>query len=189
MKIKLGIHLGFAINRYPEPSCWARLISEELGIKQVKFVSDLLQPNYPDELLEKEIENIKEACNRYDIGLNHTFTSPRWNFFGNPNEEMRRYWLWWFKKFALISKRLGAKSTGSLLGIYSVHDYENRGNSSSIKLGNSGAFVTVYYNNTTTIYSVPSGVGNLWRVFTFTVSGGQTLVNTMTNIGSFDLIY
>ncbi len=126
VKIDLGIHLGFAINRYPEPSAWARLVSEELGVKQVKFVSDLLQPNYPDELLEKEIENVKDACNRYDIGLSHTFTSPRWNFFGNPNEEMRRYWLWWFKKFALISKKLGAKSTGSLLGIYSVCDYKNR---------------------------------------------------------------
>tara|TARA_B100000315_G_scaffold191311_1_gene181508 strand:- start:142 stop:1734 length:1593 start_codon:yes stop_codon:yes gene_type:complete len=72
---------------------------------------------------------------------------------------------------------------------YSVHDYENNDNTSSTNMGNSGAFVTVYYNNTRTVYPVPSGVGNLWRVFTFTVSGGQTIVNTMTNIVSFDLIY
>lgn len=62
---------------------------------------------------------------------------------------------------------------------YSVHDYSNRADSSSTKLGNSNAFVTVYYNNTTTTYSVPSGAGNLWRVFTFTESGGLTKVNTL----------
>ena len=126
VKINLGIHLGFAINRYPEPLEWANLISGELGVKHVKFVSDLLQPNYPDSIIEKEINIINEACEIYGIKLHHTFTSPRWNFFGNPNEEMRAYWLWWFKKFALISKKLGAKSTGSLLGIYSVNDYEKR---------------------------------------------------------------
>ena len=38
MIVNLGIHLGFAINRYPETSEWAKLISEELGVKQVKFV-------------------------------------------------------------------------------------------------------------------------------------------------------
>ena len=126
MNINLGIHLSFAINRYPKSSDWAKLISEELGVKQVKFVSDLLQPNYPNDIIEKEIIKINEACNKYDIKLNHTFTSPRWNFFGNPNKYMREYWLLWFKKFALISKRLGAKSTGSLLGIYSVYDYNKR---------------------------------------------------------------
>ena len=126
VKINLGIHLGFAINRYPEPLEWAKLISEELGVNQVKFVSDLLQPNYPDSVIEEEIVAIKDACNTYDIQLCHTFTSPRWNFFGNPNKHMRDYWLWWFKKFALISKQLGAKSTGSLLGIYSVKDYIKR---------------------------------------------------------------
>ena len=126
VKINLGVHLGFAINRYPETSEWAKLISEELGVKQVKFVSDLLQPNYPDNTIEKEIIKIKETCKTYDIKLCHTFTSPRWNFFGNPNEDFRVYWLWWFKKFALISKKLGAKSTGSLLGIYSVYDYKKR---------------------------------------------------------------
>ena len=75
--------------------------------------------------LNKEIFNIRESCSKYGIKLCHTFTSPRWNFFGNPNEDMRAYWLWWFKKFALMSKNLGARSTGSLLGIYSVSEVSN----------------------------------------------------------------
>ena len=65
---------------------------------------------------------------------------------------------------------------------YSVHDYKNRGDNSSTKLADSLAFVTVYYDNTTTIFEVPSGVGNLWRVFTFTESGGLTNVGTIDNV-------
>ncbi len=74
---------------------------------------------------------------------------------------------------------------------YSVHDYTNRLDNSSTKLTNSGATVTVYYNNTATTYTVPGGAGTLWRVFTFTESGGLTNVGTMTNPtgGLFQNIY
>jgi len=68
---------------------------------------------------------------------------------------------------------------------YSVHDYTNKGisasDNASTKLSDSGAIVTVYYNNTATKYTVPNGQGNVWRVFTFTESGGLTKVGTFTN--------
>ena len=64
---------------------------------------------------------------------------------------------------------------------YSVHDWENRSNSNSTNLAQSGASVTVYYNNTTTTYNVLNSAGTLWRVFTFTTSGGLTATNTMTH--------
>ena len=64
---------------------------------------------------------------------------------------------------------------------YSVHDWTNKTNSSSTKLAQSGASVNVYYNNTTTTYNVPNSAGTLWRVFTFTNSGGLSATNTMTH--------
>ena len=67
---------------------------------------------------------------------------------------------------------------------YSVHEfyegYHNR--SASIKLATSGANVKVYYNNTTTSYNVPNDNGTVWRVFTFSKSGGLSTINTMTHI-------
>ena len=56
---------------------------------------------------------------------------------------------------------------------YSVHDFTNRGTSSSTKLATSGASVKVYYNDTTTTFSVPNLAGNLWGVFTFDNSSGS----------------
>jgi len=72
---------------------------------------------------------------------------------------------------------------------YSVHDFTNKDNNSSTKLADSGAIVTVYYNNTSTIYSVPTGAGNVWRVFTFTESGGLTKVGTRDNASSEEAVY
>ena len=72
---------------------------------------------------------------------------------------------------------------------YRVHDYENKGNPSYTKLAESGATVTVYYNNSSTKYTVPSGVGNVWKVFTFTESGGLTKVGTMDNASDEDEVF
>ena len=72
---------------------------------------------------------------------------------------------------------------------YSVHDYTNRSNSSSTKLAQSEASVNVYYNNTTTTYNVPNSAGTLWRVFTFTTSGGLSATNTMPHQSSPGSVY
>ncbi|MBF0104013.1 MAG: sugar phosphate isomerase/epimerase [Deltaproteobacteria bacterium] len=125
-KINFGIHLGFAINRYPEPEEWARLVAEELGLHEVQFVSDLLQPHFPDDVIDRQVDLVLKALQKYKIKTTHTFTSPRWNYFANPDAGQRDYWLWWFKRYASISQRLGAKSTGCLLGVYSVRDYAER---------------------------------------------------------------
>ncbi|NQV57771.1 MAG: hypothetical protein HQ503_18050 [Rhodospirillales bacterium] len=125
-RMKLGVHLGFAINRYPEPMEWARMVREDLDVGCVQFVSDLLQPNYPKDVIKTQVAEIRAACDRYDIEIAHTFTSPRYNFFGHPDEGVRDYWLDWFKGFVDISSELGAISTGSLLGIYGVKDLDER---------------------------------------------------------------
>ena len=72
---------------------------------------------------------------------------------------------------------------------YSVHDFTNKGTSSSTKLAQSGASVKVYYNNTTTAFNVPNSAGTLWRVFTFTNSGGLSATNTMTHQSNSGSVY
>ena len=72
---------------------------------------------------------------------------------------------------------------------YRVHDFHNKNNPSYTKLAESGATVTVYYNNSSTKYTVPSGVGNVWKVFTFTASGGLTKVGTLDNASNEDDVF
>lgn len=125
-KIHFGVDLDWAVNRYPEPEQWARVVSEELEVGHAQFRSDLLQPHFPDEIIDEQVARIKESCKRYDIKLLHTFTSQRWNYCGNPEEKIREYWHWWLKRFSDISARLGAIGAGSRLGIYSFKDIATR---------------------------------------------------------------
>ena len=45
----LGINLGFAVNRYPEPEDWINAVAE-IGVNRVQFVADLLNPDLPSNL-------------------------------------------------------------------------------------------------------------------------------------------
>ena len=71
---------------------------------------------------------------------------------------------------------------------FSVHDYTNKGVSSSDSLPKSRAKVRVWYNKAGTLiqktFHPPNANGTLWRVFTFNSSdsgSGFTRVRTMTN--------
>ena len=74
---------------------------------------------------------------------------------------------------------------------FSVHDWDNgdADNPSSTKLAESGASVKVYYNNTTTTFNVPNSAGDLWRVFTFTTSGGLIPSGNMSSASNSASVY
>jgi len=127
MELKLGINCGFAINRYIEPEEWTRIVGKELGLKYVQFVADLLNPFSPKDYVEDQIKRIKRSCKRYDVLVESSFTSAytRVNHLMSPDKRAREIWLDWFKKFFVISKKLGSKSSGSHFGILTFADYNN----------------------------------------------------------------
>jgi sugar phosphate isomerase/epimerase len=127
MSFRLGINLGFAINKYIEPEVWSKIVSEELGLKYVQFVADLLNPFLPDDYIEKQIKRIVCAADFYGIKIESMFTSAftRVNHLMNPDGDARKIWLDWFRKFLKIGSRFGAKSLGSHFGIMTFNDYNN----------------------------------------------------------------
>ena len=126
-KIRLGINTGFTLNRFPEPEVWAKIVGETLGLRYVQFTADLLNASLPDEIIQDQLTKIKAACQKYNVKVEHTFTSAftRVNHLANPDEILRHYWVKWFKKYVDISASLGAKSMGSHFGILTVSDLEN----------------------------------------------------------------
>ena len=127
MKLKLGTNLGFAINKYIEPEVWARIVGEELGLRSVQFVADLLNPFLPDDYIKSQIKRINEACARYNVSVDSAFTSAftRVNHLMNPDEEARTIWVNWFKEFLEMCAEMGAKTLGSHFGILTFDAYEN----------------------------------------------------------------
>jgi hypothetical protein len=126
--IRLGINTGFALNRFPEAEVWAKIIGQDLNLRYVQFTADLLNASLPQEIIEDQISQINRACKRYNVSIEHSFTSAftRVNHLASPDTKIRQYWIQWFKRFADISKRLGAVSMGSHFAILSVNDLKNR---------------------------------------------------------------
>ena len=127
MELKLGINCGFAINRYIEPEEWTKIVGKELGLRYVQFVADLLNPFFPKDYVEDQVKRIKRSCKRYDVLVESSFTSAytRVNHLMSPDKRAREIWLDWFKNFFVISKKLGAKSSGSHFGTLTFADYNN----------------------------------------------------------------
>lgn len=126
-RIKLGMNTGFAINRFPEPEAWTRVVREELDLSYVQFTADLLNPFLPPDVVRDQLDRLKACIKRYELIIDTTFTSTftRVNHLLHPDAATRKVWLGWFKKWADISAELGAKGMGSHFGIFSVSDYEN----------------------------------------------------------------
>ena len=127
LKVRLGINTGFATNRFPEPEEWIRLVKEDFGLKYVQFTADLLNPSLPDNIIKSQVNKIKKNLSKYDVKVEHAFTSSytRVNHLAHPDKKIQKYWINWFKKFADISRQLGAVSFGSHLGILSIADYKD----------------------------------------------------------------
>jgi len=127
MKLTLGTNLGFAINKYPEPEVWAKLVGEDMDLRSVQFVACLLNPFLPDDYINSQLKRIKEATKRYNISVDSIFTSAftRVNHLMHPDKEAREIWLKWFEKLLWIGSELGAKTGGSHFGILTFDSFEN----------------------------------------------------------------
>ena len=124
MQTRLGLSCGFAVNRYPEPREWLRIVGEELGLRTCQFVADLLNPFLPPDVIRHQTGRLLENAERYNVAIETTFTGAytRLNHLLHPDVEQRRVWLDWWKRFLDISRELGARGAGGHFGILSVAD-------------------------------------------------------------------
>ncbi len=172
MNINFGLHLGFATTRYPEPEKWTELIGKKLGINHVQFISDLLPPELPSSLINQQIKKINYNCHKYNIKIDNTFTSPRYNFIAHPDKQISLYWLNWMKKFIKITSRLGAKGTGSVLGIQSVNTAKKYKNENLKYLYKCWKELSIYAKKQNLEYL-------LWEPMSIKREFGETINNTL----------
>ena len=125
MKINLGLHLGFASTRFNDPKIWTKIVREEFGLDYVQFVSDMIEPSLPKNIIKEEIAKVNFYTKKYNIKIKDCITLPRYNYMGHYNPKISKFWKEWLKKFIKISSQLGAEGAGSLLGIYSFYDLSN----------------------------------------------------------------
>ena len=124
---KLGTNLGFAINRYIEPEVWAKICDEDLDVRYVQFVADLLNCFLPEDYVKSQVKRIKEATKAHDLQIASLFTSAytRVNHLLHPDAEARKIWLDWFFRYMEIGSEFGATTFGSHFGILTFDVYND----------------------------------------------------------------
>jgi sugar phosphate isomerase/epimerase len=125
MGYRLGINLGFAVNKYPEPEVWTKIVRKDLGLRYVQFVADLLNPFWPEAYVKDQVRRIKAAAEENSIVIESLFTGSftRVNHLMNPDAAARALWLEWFKRFLDMGAEFGAKNAGSHFGIMTFDSY------------------------------------------------------------------
>lgn len=129
----IGVNLGFANNRFPEPEVWSRIIAEDLRVNNVQFVADILNPmmkQYDEKYYNEMIERTVKCIDKHNINVSSIMTSSftRVNHFSHPDKGYREIWFNWFCEFLKMGQAFGSKAAGSHFGILtteSLNDYDN----------------------------------------------------------------
>lgn len=134
MSYRLGINLGFAINKYIEPEVWGDIVANELGLSYVQLVADLLNPFWDEEYLRDQVRRIKKVAADNKLAIESLFTSAftRVNHLMNPDAAARKMWYRWFEKFLELGSEFGARNIGSHFGIMTFNTYERQKQRESI---------------------------------------------------------
>ena len=125
---RLGINTGFALNRFPMPEQWMKVVGHELGIKYVQLTADLINPSLGPEIINNYITRINKCRKEYNIEIDSVMTGAftRVNHFSSPDEKTRRFWIDWFKKLIDVALAIGANNVSSHFGILSYEDLHNK---------------------------------------------------------------
>lgn len=125
--MRLGINTGFAVNRYPLPSQWLKVIGQDLDLRYVQVTADLINPDLDEKIINYYITEINSFKCVYNVTVDSVMTGAftRVNHLSHPAAIVRDYWKRWFKKLIDISVDIGANNVASHFGILSYDDLHN----------------------------------------------------------------
>jgi sugar phosphate isomerase/epimerase len=121
--MNFGINLSFAVKRWPEPLVWARLVRETLGLSQVQFTYDLLDPWSPEPMRRSMAAEVRQAARDFGITIESAFSGlANYCYDGllHPDPAGRRISVEWWKRAFDLAAELGAEASGGPVGAMST---------------------------------------------------------------------
>ncbi len=122
----LGVNLCFAVKRMPEPEVWAAFVREHLGLEQVQFTFDLLDPWWPDSERIPLITRTAAAARAQGLTIHSAYVGlAHYVPCGllAPDADARRVALRWWRRAIDVTAALGASAVGGPLGTISMADF------------------------------------------------------------------
>jgi sugar phosphate isomerase/epimerase len=126
--MNFGINLSFAVKRWPEPEIWAKMVRETIGVEQVQFTFDLLDPWTPEPMRSSMAEKISQSTMNWGIRIESAFgglASYTYNNLLHPDIDGRRISIEWWKRAMDLTVKIGSSIVGGPLGGMSITDAVN----------------------------------------------------------------
>jgi len=120
---ELGINLGFATKRWPEPEQWARLAREELGLGMVQFTFDLLDPWWPERERRAMAARVRRAADDFGLTLHSAQLGLAWYAYNgllHPDPAGRAIAREWWRRAIDTAAEIGVPAVGGPPGALSV---------------------------------------------------------------------
>lgn len=127
MGFSLSVNTNPLVNRFAEPEDFVAVLAEEIGIGHIQLVHEFINPSWEAKTVKRLTDRMASACAAKRARITSVMTGPygRLNHFAHPDDEVRAYYVKWFKSMADIAGDLGSAAIGTQFGIFTYRDYDD----------------------------------------------------------------
>ncbi|WP_207934269.1 TIM barrel protein [Actinomadura sp. KC06] len=116
---RLGVNLCFAVKRMHDPLEWAAFVADDLGLTDVQFTFDLLDPWAPSSERTRVAHRVRAAADGNGLTLHNAVVGLAHYVPGgllDPDPDVRRAAATWWRRAVDVAADLGVRAGGGPLG-------------------------------------------------------------------------
>ncbi len=123
----LSVNTNPLVNRYAEPEDVVSVLTDEVGIGHIQLVHEFINPSWDAKTISRLTSRMGKSLAAKNARITSAMTGPygRLNHFGHPDEEVRAYYVRWFKTYADIAADLDCPAIGTQFSILTYRDAED----------------------------------------------------------------
>lgn len=127
MAFTLSVNTNPLVNRFAEPEELIAVLADEIGIGHIQLVHEFINPSWEPATLARLTARMAKALAKRNAKITSAMTGPygRLNHFGHPDQEVREYYVKWFKTYADIAADLGCPAIGTQFAILTYRDIDD----------------------------------------------------------------
>jgi sugar phosphate isomerase/epimerase len=127
MGFSLSVNTNPFVNRFAEPEDLIGTLRDDIGIGHVQLVHEFINPSWKAATIKRLTDRMARACALKQVKITSIMTGPygRLNHFAHPDQDVRQYYVDWFKGMADIAADLGTPAIGTQFGIFTFKDYDD----------------------------------------------------------------
>jgi D-erythrulose 1-phosphate 3-epimerase len=127
MAFSLSVNTNPLVNRFAEPDEFVRVLTDDVGIGHIQLVHEFINPSWETKTIARLTKRMAQALASKKAKITSAMTGPygRLNHFGHPDQEVRAYYVKWFKTYASIAGDLGCPVIGTQFAILTYRDHDD----------------------------------------------------------------